>query len=730
MKMRKQMVLYVIILIAVSTQAGAVEKTVFPDEIYIQKKYDGITKIVENYAKDKSVEHVQTGDLNGDGFDDVVFGSRYSNAYGLDDAGIVYIIFGNQDFFHTATYDIGNSQNILKITGNDQYDYLGRSLATGDINGDGIDDLLFGASTCLITNEPYKGNAYVLLGNAGLSSREDIDLRNPPADIIVITGDYEIGSSVSLGDIDSDGFDDIILGAAVDWGTGSTYVIQGSADFSQYETIDLSVDTAGIIKTASGSSNDCFGIYTASGDINGDGFDEVIIGARQASSNAREHCGKTFVIWGYTGFFTQEPSIDLSALGQNITTIYGADAYDYSGTVIETGNLDNDTYDELILESSRHNSGRKPYAGIIYILKGNPAISDMAELDLGASQPNLIKIYGSRENEYLGRCFLFDANNDGTNDIVLNSQGYNESGETYILTDETLWSENVIDLAEIQSGIIKIYGNQPAGILGFELRSCDIDGNGANDLILGSHDMPWASYYTDGVAYIMSGAGVTEIPYEPYKVYATDTGSSSTVIILDEHPPLLNGMPLNYGSEIAVFTQSGICTGVGTWNGDDLEITVWGDNPDTDDVEGFVDGGRYCFLTRDRSDDIEYDGEASVYSGDLVYHDGDIVVISSLRFGVINDVAESGPESFRLGQNYPNPFNPVTTIPFAIAEIGHVRLDIYDIRGGAVATLADNVFSPGAYALEWNAAGYPSGVYLYRLETESLVETKKMLLIK
>jgi hypothetical protein len=86
--------------------------------------------------------------------------------------------------------------------------------------------------------------------------------------------------------------------------------------------------------------------------------------------------------------------------------------------------------------------------------------------------------------------------------------------------------------------------------------------------------------------------------------------------------------------------------------------------------------------------------------------------------------------SFQLEQNYPNPFNPATNIKFRIAEFGFVILKIYDVLGNEVATLVNEAKSAGEYEVIFNGDGLPSGIYLCRLTTGSLAETRKMLLLK
>jgi hypothetical protein len=94
-----------------------------------------------------------------------------------------------------------------------------------------------------------------------------------------------------------------------------------------------------------------------------------------------------------------------------------------------------------------------------------------------------------------------------------------------------------------------------------------------------------------------------------------------------------------------------------------------------------------------------------------------------------NELTE-GPKVFSLNQNYPNPFNPSTLIRYNIAEASEVRLAVYDILGRRVATLVNELQTPGAYTVNFNANHLASGTYIYRLEAGNFVSIKKMMLIK
>jgi hypothetical protein len=88
------------------------------------------------------------------------------------------------------------------------------------------------------------------------------------------------------------------------------------------------------------------------------------------------------------------------------------------------------------------------------------------------------------------------------------------------------------------------------------------------------------------------------------------------------------------------------------------------------------------------------------------------------------------PETFVLEANYPNPFNPQTTIGFALPQAAEVRLMVYDVLGREVARLAEGTMPAGQHEAVFDASGLPTGVYLYRLQADGFVQTRRMLLVK
>ena len=104
--------------------------------------------------------------------------------------------------------------------------------------------------------------------------------------------------------------------------------------------------------------------------------------------------------------------------------------------------------------------------------------------------------------------------------------------------------------------------------------------------------------------------------------------------------------------------------------------------------------------------------------------------VASSAATAVRDQFDGIPTGFSLGQNYPNPFNPSTTITISIAQKGFASLKVYNSLGGQVATLVSQQLDPGTYKVQWNALNIASGVYLYRLESNGFVVSRKMLLVK
>jgi hypothetical protein len=109
---------------------------------------------------------------------------------------------------------------------------------------------------------------------------------------------------------------------------------------------------------------------------------------------------------------------------------------------------------------------------------------------------------------------------------------------------------------------------------------------------------------------------------------------------------------------------------------------------------------------------------------------GQVGSSGNLVTGVVEQISEAVPSTFRLDQNYPNPFNPSTTIHYDLQKSGFVTLKVYNVLGQEVADLVNEVRQTGTYKVTFNASSLASGVYFYTLKANNFAETRKMLLLK
>jgi len=113
---------------------------------------------------------------------------------------------------------------------------------------------------------------------------------------------------------------------------------------------------------------------------------------------------------------------------------------------------------------------------------------------------------------------------------------------------------------------------------------------------------------------------------------------------------------------------------------------------------------------------------------------GSTFLIDDLAFSgnasAVSEETGSLPNAFVLEQNYPNPFNPTTTISFSLPTRSSVSLKVFDMLGREVSTIVSEEMSAGSYARQWNASAFASGIYFYRLQAGSFVQTRKLVLVK
>jgi len=307
--------------------------------------------------------------------------------------------------------------------GRDPGDMLGHSpMATGDFDGDGYDDLVLGVEEADGPNNARNlaGEVIVVFGGPGPAVDTDLASVTPGVSVIygVAAGD-RLGSGVATGDLNGDGYDELLLGAAGGDGysnnrpeAGDVYVLYGQAAGLAL-TVDLFQQPL-IMRTVGGvDAGDTLGSSVAAGDVNADGYDDLVIGARLADGpgNARSEAGAVHVVYGQSSML---PDIDLAALPGGATVIHGADAGDFLGGDVSSGDLDGDGHDD-VLAGARGADGpwnASAAAGEVAVVYGGPGT--LANIDLASPPPGVAVVYGSDAADGLAETILSaDLNGDG-----------------------------------------------------------------------------------------------------------------------------------------------------------------------------------------------------------------------------------------------------------------------------------------------------------------------------
>ena len=412
-----------------------------------------------------SVSVSGAGDLNGDGFDDVVVGSELARPDGINTTGQAFVIYGRDGSggttpfsaaFDTSTID---GVNGFEINGLGAGDLLGREVSgAGDLNGDGIDDLLIGASEADANGNADSGKTYVIFGrdmksgSQGFGASFDLTSLDGTNGFVIDGKDAGDRSGFNLsgaGDINGDGIDDLLVSAlgASDEGTTIAWeayavfgrnVAGGSTSFSP--TLKLSDLDGGNGFVMTGDSQQFFNLaVSGAGDINGDGLDDIVIGAPDTLSEGGSRSGESYVVFGQNttgGVDRFAAMIDLTTLdGSNGFVITSASEGDRNGrSVSGIGDVNGDGIDDLLIGASDadgfpgfSNGGTsfRFLAGASFVVFGRDTLNE-AGFDASLSLADLdgtngFAMVGADAFDITGLSVsgAGDFNGDGVNDLLI-----------------------------------------------------------------------------------------------------------------------------------------------------------------------------------------------------------------------------------------------------------------------------------------------------------------------
>lgn len=472
------------------------------------------------------------GDINKDGYDDIMIGAPQSSPLSRSAAGSVYIVYGSYGNNIPDIVDIeqGNYPS-RKIYGAEAGDQCGIVVSkAGDVNKDGYADYLI---SCYLASPDLQINAGKVYLIYGSKNQENIDLLNlKPSEGILIksVNSYDkLGYSVSsAGDVNNDGYDDIIISSPQAsplsrTNAGTVYIVYGNKTIQDISLSSSSSEMLNSVRMIYGSSaGDFIGDDVSGGyDINQDGFADVIIGAASASDNNKIGSGVVYVILGSNSNSNKNSNIDLelfnSSRGFKIVGAESGDGCGYKAGFIRDYNLDGKV--DIYVSSPQSTSNGISKSGTIYVLHGltgsvlNNSITYTKNYDLAEIEDIGIKISGSSVNEQLGRMIKAggDLDNDGCSDIIVGSPessylSRNKCGRTYIVYGNK--NPVDVDMSNLdQSRAMLVVGKRAIDASGTSVAlSGDFNGDGYSDAIIGAPQATTGSKTKSGETYLIYGA--------------------------------------------------------------------------------------------------------------------------------------------------------------------------------------------------------------------------------
>lgn len=526
------------------------------------------------------------GDFNGDQIDDFIIGAFGASPNENNAVGEAYVIFGNNNGL-PSDLDLANlGNNGIVLQGIEFQGLLGSAVSeAGDVNNDGIDDLIIGAIGATANGNSNAGRTYVVFGNTQLPVSIDISQLNGFNGFTfegINAFDYAGLAVGGAGDVNNDGIDDLFVTAPGPLSNppSSSYIIYGE-DTGFPATVNasqLNGFNGFIITDLQGQAGST---VNNAGDVNNDGIPDLIIGADANFTDS-------YVIYGgypYPGFVELSSTIN----GTNGFVLTGIDVQNSDGTTVQgVGDVNNDGIDDIMVAVSGTTIVDNLPITKGYVVFGNPSLPYRFDLStLNGSNGFVINDFNIDDIVGFSIGKVGDFNLDGVDDIVIGTSqadtNNTNAGKGYVVFGKSdgVFPANInLSTLGSQNGLV-FNGAEIDDLTGTSIDGAgDVNNDGVKDLIIGA-----------------PGSLFNDVPGKSYVVFGSNNFGNSTALVFDET------YYLNQNPEIATSVANGAFRNgldhfskLGVQEGRDFQVLLFNENyylSQNPDVANLIANGEF-----------------------------------------------------------------------------------------------------------------------------------------